>query len=206
MMVEKAKITLSHKELELVCNTDWIFTKHTVIEKVLQLFGNVVPMMEKQTKQLRECLPKQIFINRPKISKGENYRLLPYVMLDYPRHFNKNDNLAIRTFFWWGNFFSITLQLSGEFKIAVEVKLLKQLNYLQENNYWICISDTQWQHDFESTNYLPVTNFTADEFSATLCRKDFVKLAKKIPLQSWDTVPAFLIKSFSEMITLMKTD
>ena len=49
----------------------------------------------------------------PKIAKGENYLQLPYVLLDYPRCFDKENIFAIRTMFWWGNFFSITLHLSG---------------------------------------------------------------------------------------------
>ena len=90
-MVDEAKITLSNKELELVCNTDWIFTKHIIIQKAVQLFGNIVPALENELEQAQAYLPKEIFTNRAKISKGENYQLLPYVMLDYPRCFHKND-------------------------------------------------------------------------------------------------------------------
>ena len=61
-------------------------------------------------------MPEVIKTSTPKISKGENYKDLPYVMLDYPRCFQKEKTIAIRTFFWWGNFFSINLQLSGEYK------------------------------------------------------------------------------------------
>ncbi len=206
MMVEAAKITLSDKELELVCNTDWIFTKHIIIKKVVQLFGDIVPVLENELEQAQAFLPHEIFTKRAKISKGENHQLLPYVMLDYPRYFNKNDILAIRTFFWWGNFFSITLQLAGKCKVEMEQRLQDSFNYFQQNNYCICINDTQWEHDFSSNNYLPVTEMAQEHFSATLSRKPFVKLAKKIPLQSWQTVPAFIIKSYEEIIQLIKTD
>jgi hypothetical protein len=205
MMVEAAKITLSHKELELVCNTDWIFTKHTVIQKVVQLFGNLIPHLENELEQAKELLPKEIFINRAKISKGENYQLLPYVMLDYPRCFDKNDTLAIRTFFWWGNFFSITLQLSGKYKAAFQQNLLGSFHYLQQNNYCICIHDTPWEHDFSNNNYLSMAELTQEKFTAILSRKPFLKLAKNIPIRSWETVPAFVVKSFFEMMQLMKT-
>ena len=45
-MSEDAKIALSEKELELVCSTDWILTKHSVIEKVYQLFGSLALSMQ----------------------------------------------------------------------------------------------------------------------------------------------------------------
>jgi hypothetical protein len=204
MMVGAAKITLSNKELELVCNTDWIFTKHIIIQKVMLLFGDAVPLLEDQLEQAKEYLPKEIFISRAKISKGENYQQLPYVMLDYPRCFDKNDTLAVRTFFWWGNFFSITLQLAGKYKQAFEQNIADGFKYLQQQDYYICIHNTPWQHDFTGNNYLPVNELTAEEFSAVLSSKPFVKLAKKIPLQLWDTVPLFVIKSFREMIQLLK--
>jgi hypothetical protein len=36
-MTEKTKINLSAKELELVCNKEWILTKQVIIEKVYEL-------------------------------------------------------------------------------------------------------------------------------------------------------------------------
>jgi hypothetical protein len=206
MMVEAAKITLSHKELELVCNTDWIFTKHTIIQKVIQLFGNIIPVLENELEQAQAYLPKELFNNRAKISKGENYQLLPYVMLDYPRCFNRNDTFAIRTLFWWGNFFSITLQLSGNYKVALEKNLLNEFIFLKQNSFWICINDTPWEHDFSGNNYLSITELAQEEFSTILRREPFVKLAKKIPVQSFETVPDFVIKSFGEMVQLVKGD
>lgn len=205
-MVDAAKITLSNKELELVCNTDWIFTKHIIIQKVVQLFGDIIPVLENELEQARAYLPKEIFTNRAKISKGENYQQLPYVMLDYPRCFDKNDTLAVRIFFWWGNFFSITLQLAGKYKQALEKNSAGNFNFLQQNNYWACINDTAWQHDFSSNNYVSMAELTQENFSAILSREPFVKLAKKIPLQSWETAPSFVMKGFEEMIQLIKTN
>lgn len=204
MMVEATKITLSNKELELVCNTDWIFTKHTIIQKVMQLFGDLVPVLENEFALAGESLPKEIFINRAKISKGENYQLLPYVMLDYPRFFSKTESFAVRTFFWWGNFFSVTLQLSGKYQEAFQSHLSDSFDFLKQNNYSVCINETPWQHDFGINNYLPATDLNKEEFTAILNRKPFIKLAKRIPLQLWETVPSFIIKSAAEIIQLIK--
>jgi hypothetical protein len=115
-MSEDAKIALSEKELELVCSTDWILTKHSVIEKVYRLFGSLALSMQGFVEENKTILPAIVSASNPKISRGENYLKFPYVMLDYPRHFTKEDSLAIRTLFWWGNFFSINLHLSGSSK------------------------------------------------------------------------------------------
>ena len=204
-MVEKTKITLSSKELELVCNTDWILTKQVIIQKVYVLFGELAIPMQQLLLEQADILPGEIKLNGPKIAKGENYLGLPYVMMDYPRHFKKEDTMAIRTMFWWGNFFSINLQLSGSSKEFFMPALLQRFSYLQQNDYWICISNDQWHHHFEKDNYDPVSNYNIDDFRNVLNRKPFVKIARRIPLKQWNEVPAFLAQSFNEMIELLKT-
>jgi hypothetical protein len=203
-MNKETKITLSAKEQELVCNTDWILTKHRIIQKVYALFGEQAIFMQQHLVKEKMKLPADINIAEPKISKGENYGSLPYVMLDYPRCFQKEKTLAIRTFFWWGNFFSINLQLSGEYKEKFLPALQKKILQLQQGDYWICISNNPWQHHFEEGNYTSLKKCSAEKFSSILNRESFIKIGKKIPLTQWDTAPAFIQQSFTEMIELLK--
>jgi hypothetical protein len=205
MTVDATKITLSAKELELVCNTDWILTKHIIINKVIELFGRLLQSMQEQTVAQKNSLPVEIFQKDPKISKGENYRQLPYVMLDYPRYFAKQDTLSIRTFFWWGNFFSINMQLSGDVKNNLAPNLIDNFLHLQNNDYWICVNNNPWQHYFEDDNYLPFQKITIEQFSVMLNRESFVKIGKKISVGQWEAVTPFLERSFQEMIWLLKS-
>src|SRR5689334_6032402 len=118
--MNQTKIMLSQKEMELVTRADWILTKNGIIKKVKQLFEE---LQEKQTEELkahRSELPAAVFSFSPKISKGENYQGLPYLVLDHPRIFEKENILAVRTLFWWGNFFSTTLHVAGEYKKKLE--------------------------------------------------------------------------------------
>ena len=130
-MNAETKITLSAKELELVCNTDWILTKHAIIHKVYDLFGEQSALMQQWIMNEEKHLPDEVNKYQPKITKGEKLsRLLPYVILDYPRCFEKERMLAIRTMFWWGNFFSVTLQLAGNYKETALPSLLNNFeNY-----------------------------------------------------------------------------
>jgi hypothetical protein len=203
-MNEKTKITLSPKEQELVCDADWILTKCAIIEKVYQLFGDIALYMHQIAEGQKDTLPAGFFIAPPKISKGENYQSLPYVMLDYPRYFNKENAMAIRTFFWWGNFFSISLQLNGTFKTNAVAALVNNFTRLQQSGYWICINDTPWQHHFESDNYLYLKSSNEEEFAELLTREGFLKIAKKIPLNQWNNAKAFIEMSFTEMIRLLQ--
>ena len=199
-MLKKTKITLSAKELDLVCNTDIILTKLAIIEKVYQLLGEISLAWQHKLSEFDNILLPALLATPPKIAKGENYRGLPYVMLDYPRCFAKENSAAIRLLFWWGNFFSINLHLSGSYQQAASPLLLQNFEWLQQNNYWICINSTAWEHHFSADNFILIIAMSREEFAARLVSDPFIKIAKKIPLNEWDVVTAFMVQSFSDLI------
>ena len=119
-----SKILLSADELQLVNNTDWILTKRKIMHKVTGLLGDISEHQKLMVENESNWLPGEVVQSTPKIAKGENYLQLPYMLLDYPRCFNDGNIFAVRTMFWWGNFFSITLHLSGTYKKTFQQKLI----------------------------------------------------------------------------------
>jgi len=199
-MLQKTKITLSAKELNLVCNTDVILTKQAIIQKVNQLLGETAEAWQQQLSDLEHRLPPAMIVNPPKIAKGEHYKGLPYVILDYPRCFTKDNTAAIRLLFWWGNFFSINLHLSGSYQQAAAPILLQHFEWLQQNNYWVCTNNSPWEHHFLADNFVLLNAVTKEEFAAKLTGDPFVKIAKKIPLYEWESVTSFMEQSFADLI------
>jgi hypothetical protein len=121
-MDEKTKVTLSAGELAIASDRDIILTKRKVMESASQLFSGQIPFISNAfPQQVKEEL---LGIVHPKISKGENYKGFPYVIMDYPALFSKDNVFALRTMFWWGNFFSITLHLSGNIRNNIRKLLL----------------------------------------------------------------------------------
>ena len=111
--MQTSKIQYSTEELKLAENSDLILTKNRIVKKTIALFASLAEEYRSISIKYQAQLPSEIFEHSPKISRGEQYLELPYVMLDYPRVFSKEDVFAIRSFFWWGNYFSITLHLKG---------------------------------------------------------------------------------------------
>ena len=105
--------------------------------------------------------------------------------------------------FWWGNFFSITLHLSGVYKEKFQQKISDNIDAVKED-FFICIHENQWQHHFEADNYTGVKNLSNKELQDLITEKQFIKLAIKFPLQPWAALPALLDKSFLEIIKLLK--
>lgn len=198
-----SKIMLSDDELQLVTNTQWILTKRKIIDKVNLLLGDAAASQQQVIENEKAWLPAAVVLSVPKIAKGENYRQLPYLMLDYPRCFDAANIFAVRTMFWWGNFFSITLHVSGVYKEKFQQKILNNIDAMDQDVF-ICIHENQWQHHFEDDNYRAVKQFSRADLSDTINKKQFIKLGIKFPLQPWAAIPASLDKSFLEIIKLLK--
>ncbi|HLO38879.1 MAG TPA: hypothetical protein VK173_10320 [Lacibacter sp.] len=196
-MQESSKVSLSAFEQQLVTDATWILTKNRIIEKVYLLFGNLSEYY-KQVPLLQQ-LPLETLLTSPKIAKGENYEGLPYVMLDYPRCFGKQDVLAIRTFFWWGNFFSITLQLKGKYLERYAGVIQQNIGKTAIEELWINVSDTEWMHHFRNDNMMRIA-----EHQQSLSDKKLLKLAVQCKLEEWDNVEMKLATSFQQLVELLQ--
>src|SRR5688572_23314215 len=181
--MSKTKISLSQEELRLASNAAVILTKNAIMEKTKQLLNRIQDKQEIYLTALPEFELSVIQHSNPKISKGENYLGLPYLVLDYPRIFEKNATAAIRTMFWWGNFFSVTLHLSGRFKIEYENEILNAYEILRKRSYYCCVNTSEWEHHFEPDNYQSLKKQDYNDFEKIIQEKPFSKIAYKFPLE-----------------------
>ena len=189
--------------MELVQQADWILTKNDIIKKVKRLFEQLMTRQIDWLRTKQGILPAEVYSSSPKISKGENYKGLPYLILDHPRVFDKDDILAIRTMFWWGNFFSVTLHLSGKYKTKYEENILSAFPFNKDHSFFVCIQPDQWEHHFEATNYLEMEKLRAEDFESVIRANTFIKLAGKISLENWEGLEEKLFDYFRAMTDLL---
>lgn len=187
----------------MVTNAEIILTKQLIIQKVYELFADCVPMIKNNF--LNEtALPAEIIGSVPKISKGENYLQLPYVMLDYPRTFGNENTFAIRTMFWWANFFSITLHVSGSYKMTLKDIILKNSEVLSDG-FYISIGKDEWAHHFNEDNYQLYTQLAVKDQESSLDTNNFLKLALKFDLQQWNKMEELLNGGYRKIAALLTT-
>lgn len=194
---------LSEDELQLVQNSGWILTKNAIIEKVYTMFGNVAHQLYDHVNARQHSLPDICSANNPKISKGEKYEELPYVMLDYPRYFTREEIVAVRNFFWWGNFFSTTLHVRGTHRHKVAESILDQFEHLTAKQFYLSTEGNEWDHNIESMNYSLLGGYSKTALSDVLGKSNFIKLAVKFPLKEWSIAGKQLETSSIEMLTLL---
>jgi hypothetical protein len=195
--MDEAKIRLSQAEIELIKNADLILTKNRILEKVREMLRQLVyPQQDILYDENEGLVPEEVVASSFKISRGENYLGLPWVVLDHPRYFSKEDVMALRTMCWWGRCFGVTLHLAGKYKLQYEKKILQRYeklaaatedpNGLPGKTFYICVNASQWEHHFDESNYRPVKELSRDEWHEIITGKSFIKLAKKIPLNAWE--------------------
>lgn len=185
---------LTFQEYELVQNTEVFFTKNSIINKCYELFGQVTENFNTISK-VYTAIPTQAFLHSPKISKGENYQGLPWVMLDYYRTFNVENSFAIRCFFWWGNSFSFHVYATDSLKD----KILEKLSKLPKN-WFGCINESAWLHEFTTNNYLSINKAMETYKTGS---KSFIKVGCYIPINAWNKAESFYTKAFKEVMELL---
>jgi hypothetical protein len=192
--MDVSKLALSEEELRLVSDPGIILTKNAIISKVYHLFGDLSQQVRKDL-----SLPGEVGVISPKISKGESYQGLPYVMLDYPRYFTAEHVLAIRTFFWWGNFFSVNLQLKGKYQSLYQPALISHFELLASGNYAIAVGEDEWQHHTGSDEYRQLNSMGADEFAGIISSHPFIKISGSFGLDQWHNMQMLLRNSHKEL-------
>ncbi len=198
--MNSAKIRLSAEEQELIADPGWILTKNRILAAIHRFLEELQPAQQNWIRSIPSPVPHHMLEIPASISKGENYQGLPYRVLDFPRCFEGADIFTVRTLFWSGHFFSVTLQLSGRYKTACEPALLAARDQLTKLGAYICTDPDPWQHHFNKGYYTAVAVLTAEEYKRQVLHRPFIKLACKHGLAGWEALPSRLLEDFKGLI------
>lgn len=188
--------------MQLVNNSHWILTKHGIIEKVVGLLGAVSRQMQSELQMQHYALPEEVLQTAPKISKGEKYGGLPYVVLDYPRFFSKEHVFAIRSFFWWGKYFTVTLHLKGKFLQQFNAKILQALNKDELKGLYISFEGNEFNFDLEKEDYILLEG-NQNIFLPVAGEDQFCKISKKIAFKHWNTSQERIMETFRHYMAVI---
>lgn len=178
--MQVSKLKFSSEELEVLQNIEFFMVKHRVSKGLVALFGDLCDSLENIEKN--NPFPFQgLNAKSGKIFRGENYRLLPYFVLDYPRLFSKESILAFRTMYWWGNEFSFTIHLQGTALELLRPLLMKNIHTLKGKEFYICIHpDSPWEYHFGSDNYMLLDQWLNKHNPDALEQFRFVKISRRL--------------------------
>jgi hypothetical protein len=193
---------LTEKELNILEDTEFLLTKIEVLRKVRALFIDTRGGLTKIVSNSPFKFPAGMDLTKGKISKGEHYQKLPYMVLDFPGLFTAESIFAYRIMFWWGHFFSATLHLQGLALNQYRSEILKDLKRLIPKKVYIGVGDSPWHYHYEHDNYVPLDENHLDLINGM----DFIKLSKKIELRAWNELPAFSCDFLRYLLSVMNSD
>ena len=199
-MMQQTKIQLLPAEMELVSSPEIILTKNAILQKIKSFLAEVQVNQLNILKEYSPQLPQEVLGTSPKISRGENYKGLPWLVLDNPRHFRHNNIFAIRTMFWWGNFFSITLHLSGNNKSGVLKNILANLSLLKENDLYVYTGQDEWAHDLDPASCQKISALHTEDLTKIFSANNFLKLAIKFPIDSLEAIEDKLLRNYELLV------
>ena len=199
-MIQQTKIQFLPTEMDLVSSPDIILTKNAILQKIKSFFEELQMKQQDILKKYSSQLPEEVLKISPKISRGENYKGLPWLVLDNPRYFQHNNIFAIRTMFWWGNFFSITLHVSGNNKNDLLKNLTQNASFLAKNDFYIYDGTKEWEHDIDPDSYKKLSAINEDELQKIISTNSFLKLAVKFTVESLEAVEDKLLRNYELLI------
>ncbi|OYU94770.1 MAG: hypothetical protein CFE21_13850 [Bacteroidetes bacterium B1(2017)] len=105
-----------------------------------------------------------------KISSGENFLNLPYMVLDYPKISGNNFPFLFRTLFWWGH--------AASFQVLVRTKdrpdLCEKLVEICEDQTLIYVGDNLWENNFEASEFVAIAKLSEAQ-KVQVLKQDMLK-------------------------------
>ena len=169
------------QELDLASDPTILLIKYRMMEKVWDFLEEFQGDLKRSLISLKGKLPADLNLDHSKISRGGNYKHLPYMILDFPAYFSKEHIFAYRTMFYWGNFISSTFHLQGKFVRKYGLDLIER--FRDSDSIYFCVSNSPWEYVYKSNNYVLLKKVSVDEIEDHLQDTGFIKLSIKFPVE-----------------------
>jgi hypothetical protein len=195
---------LTKQELQAIANSEFFFTKASATEKIQKLLAGLQFKLQELVLNNFTVFPEKVLKSQYKISKGENYKGLPYLVLDYPAWYTKSDIFAFRALLWWGNHFSFSLHLQGESLELYKGRIIKNLEHLHGSGLFFCVNQSPWEYHFNQDNFISIKEKKEEELISLINSSSFLKLAAKYDLENLEQLPDKCVKDFIVFINLIR--
>lgn len=191
----------SQDEMDLLNDPSFLLKKRAIQEKVLQKLDGVRSTIVKNEPPI---LKEKVWPSlKGKVSRGENYRSLPYYVLDCPAFFQKGSILAVRTMVWWGHEISCTLHIQGEALTTYRPAILKNLKLIPDDLY-IGINKDPWEYHFGNDNYYQKAERSVSDWEKFLKEHHFIKISSLYPIEKiteLDKLVPLNVQLYSQLLT-----
>jgi len=197
------EIEFTKEEFLFLKDHQFFDVKASITSKVIQLFSRIEEGIVTEIKTSSFKFPEHVLTTPSKISKGENYLKCPYIVLDYPRLYSKDDIFAFRNIFWWGHYFSNAFIIGGKSYDRYLPRFLEITGKLKKKNWELCIYRTPWKLEKLPWNYVQFSRLSDEEIKFRLQKYPFIKITRIYPLGLYKKLERETRHFLSDLINLM---
>ena len=193
---------LTDEERNVLRNTEFLQIKNQLSEKVVRYLSKIERALHQAIQEDAFDFPAGTFLKSGKISKGEQYKNLPYFILDYPRLFTHANVFAFRSMLWWGHEYSCTLHLQGDILKSHSKSITENLSKASDG--YFCVNKQPWEYHFERDNYVPLEEINSSDISRQIKEHEFIKISDFMPLVNFSAYESFTLESFARFLRYIK--
>ncbi|MBC8173108.1 MAG: hypothetical protein H7X71_04305 [Chitinophagales bacterium] len=175
-MLTEPDTFFSHREKQLLYDTEIFLLKRSATEKLYSVFGNMVTALKDTAIHKQFPFPAGIDSTTGKISKGENYLGYPYVVLDFPKLFGKENIFCYRSMFWFGHYFSFSLLLGGHALKHFEEAFFRNSSAFNGHEIYFSVFKDPWGHAVSDPYYVLIDTLKKDKIIQHIEENNYLKL------------------------------
>lgn len=194
LAMRKSTIKLTKHELDFASDTIYPETKQSVITKLQELFDTCAQTFLQNTVYKHYTSSRQY-----KITKGEQYKQLPFVVLDYPQITGGEVVFVLRTMFWWGHYISCNMIIQTN--LLHEKQDLRAIRNLSKT--LVLTGENLWEQDLDSKYYMEIQKLTDEELEEWMHSRTFLKLSHKVPLTEHENLPTLADTIYTEWLNIL---
>ena len=192
------------KEIKIINEVELFRLKASIMKKAE---GWLIEFKDNLIKEISETgliLPPGTDISKGQIVRGENLKGFPYISLDMPQKFSKEEMFTNRTIFWWGHYLIFSFILKGKNLPFWSSNIVKRKS--KAKNIYFSLSAAPWEWELNEQSYCLIPNSTNEEIESAFLKNQHIKLARFYPIScqefqslDWNYEG---IKTFRDMVGL----
>lgn len=196
------QLFFDNDETQFMFDAQLFERKRRVNQKIFELFEIIRLRLKDSSLHKQFPFPEGTDYHTGKISQGENYLGYPWVMLDFPRGFNKNAIFAFRTMFWYGHYFSAHIVIAGDGLSGVLSNVAEKLRQTPDAVQFSCYEDA-WCHDINKSTYNQANQLSPEAIKLHAARHGYIKLSIKTTETDTENLATAVVAHYETMLQLL---
>jgi len=174
----------SDTEWRLIRERELFLHKHDILKKAeVRLLG----LKDRMIDVLAENpgpVPLGTDLKRGKITRGENNKGFPFISLDIPQFFTKEEYFTYRVLFWWGHYLGYSLVLKGPRLDDFFTQLKARREEPQFADIWIARHTSPWEWENADGNFAPIQQPSNEELGNWIETIQYIKVIRMFPVDA----------------------